>query len=54
VVIGPNTRRLTGRLFEYQDLGAIDIKGFAAPVVASRVLRESGAESRFEAHHGRT
>jgi predicted ATPase len=52
VVIGPSTRRLTAGLFDYEDLGAIEIKGFAAPVKASRVLRESGAESRFEAHHG--
>jgi class 3 adenylate cyclase/tetratricopeptide (TPR) repeat protein len=52
VVIGPNTRRLTAGLFDYEDLGAVEIKGFAAPVIASRVLRESGAESRFEARHG--
>ncbi len=52
VVIGPSTRRLTGGLFDYEDLGAVEIKGFAAPVMASRVLRESGAESRFEARHG--
>jgi len=52
VVIGPNTRRLTTGLFEYEDLGAIEIKGFDAPVIASRVLRESAAESRFEARHG--
>src|SRR5262249_14009160 len=49
VVIGPTTRRLTGGLFEYADLGAVEIKGLAAPVTATRVLRESGAESRFEA-----
>jgi class 3 adenylate cyclase/predicted ATPase len=49
VVIGPGTRRLTGGLFDYEDLGAVEIKGLAAPVLASRVLRESGAESRFEA-----
>jgi class 3 adenylate cyclase/predicted ATPase len=49
VVIGPSTRRLTGGLFDYADLGAVEIKGFAAPVLPSRVLRESGAESRFEA-----
>jgi class 3 adenylate cyclase len=49
VVIAPSTRRLTGGLFDYADLGAAEIKGLAAPVVASRVLRESGAESRFEA-----
>jgi class 3 adenylate cyclase/predicted ATPase len=49
VVIAASTRRLTGGLFDYEDLGAVEIKGLAMPVVASRVLRESGAESRFEA-----
>jgi class 3 adenylate cyclase len=49
VVIAPSTRRLTGGLFDYQDLGAIEIKGLAVPVEAARVVRESGAESRFEA-----
>jgi class 3 adenylate cyclase len=52
VVIGPSTRRLTVGLFEYEDLGAVEIKGLTEPVAASRVLRESGAESRFEARHG--
>jgi tetratricopeptide (TPR) repeat protein len=49
VVIAPSTRRLTGGLFDYQDLGAVEIKGLVAPVKAARVLRESAAESRFEA-----
>jgi class 3 adenylate cyclase len=49
VVIGPSTRRLTGGLFDYEDLGAVEIKSLAPPVVPWRVLRESGAESRFEA-----
>jgi class 3 adenylate cyclase/tetratricopeptide (TPR) repeat protein len=49
VVIAASTRRLTGGMFDYEDLGAVEIRGLAAPVVASRVLRESGAESRFEA-----
>jgi class 3 adenylate cyclase/predicted ATPase len=49
VVIGPSTRRLIGRLFDYEDLGGVEIKGLAAPVLAWRVVRESGAESRFEA-----
>jgi hypothetical protein len=49
VVIAPSTRRLTGGLFDYEDFGAIEIKGLAAPVEAARVLRESEAESRFEA-----
>jgi class 3 adenylate cyclase/predicted ATPase len=49
LVIAPSTRRLTGGLFDYEDLVAVEIKGLATPVVASWVLRESGAESRFEA-----
>jgi class 3 adenylate cyclase len=49
VVIAPSTRRLTGGLFDYADLGAVEVKGLPAPVAASQVLRESGAESRFEA-----
>ena len=49
VVIAPSTRRLTGGLFDYEDLGRLEIKGLAEPVAAARVLGESGAESRFEA-----
>jgi class 3 adenylate cyclase len=49
VVIGPSTRRLTAGLFDYEDLGAIEIKGFAMPVMAARVLRESAVEGRFAA-----
>src|SRR6516165_10738510 len=49
VVIASSTRRLTGGLFEYRDLGSVALKGLAAPVAVWRVLRESGAESRFEA-----
>jgi class 3 adenylate cyclase len=32
VVIAAGTRRLVGDLFEYRDLGAIEVKGIAAPV----------------------
>ena len=53
VMIAPSTRRLTGGLFEYADLGAVELKGLGAPVMASRVVRGSAAESRFEALHGR-
>jgi tetratricopeptide (TPR) repeat protein len=49
VVIAPSTRRLTGGLFDYEDLGAVEIKGFAHPVMATRVLRESAVEGRFAA-----
>jgi hypothetical protein len=51
VVIAPSTRRLTGGLFEYEDLG--EVEGLGAPVMAARVVRGSAAESRFEALHGR-
>jgi class 3 adenylate cyclase/predicted ATPase len=51
VVIAEDTRRLIGGLFDYEDLGAVTLKGFAAPVHAWRVLREGTAESRFEALH---
>ncbi len=53
MVIAPSTRRLIGGLFEYADLGAVELRGFAAPVMAARVVRGSAAESRFEALHGR-
>ena len=32
VVIAAGTRRLVGDLFEYRDLGAVEVKGIAAPV----------------------
>jgi class 3 adenylate cyclase/predicted ATPase len=51
VVIEANTRRLSGGLFEYEELGTIEAKGFSKPVGAWRVLRESGIDSRFEALH---
>jgi class 3 adenylate cyclase len=53
VVISSSTRRLTGGLFEYRDLGAVTLKGFAENVPAWQVLAVSAAESRFEAprHH---
>ena len=49
VVIGENTRQLVGELFEYASLGNQQLKGFAAPVRAWRVIRESDGNSRFEA-----
>jgi class 3 adenylate cyclase len=52
VVIGPSTRRLTGGLFDYKDLGAVEIKGFAGPVPAWQVLRPSAVESLIEALRG--
>ena len=49
VVIASSTRNLTGGLFEYHDLGAVALKGFAENVPAWRVIGGSTAESRFEA-----
>ena len=49
IVIGPATRRLLGRLFEFRDLDPLVVKGFARPVFACEVLRATAAESRFEA-----
>jgi class 3 adenylate cyclase/tetratricopeptide (TPR) repeat protein len=49
VVVGPTTRRLLAGLFEYRDLGAIEMKGFDAAVQAYQVVRQSTTESRFEA-----
>jgi class 3 adenylate cyclase len=49
VVIPSSTRRLTGGLFEYHDLGCVALKGFADNVAAWQVLRAGTAESRFEA-----
>jgi class 3 adenylate cyclase len=49
VVIAASTRRLTGGLFEYRDLGTVTLKGFAKTVPAWQVLGAGTAESRFEA-----
>jgi class 3 adenylate cyclase/predicted ATPase len=49
IVISAATQRLTGRLFDCRDMGHLTLKGFGEPVQAWQVLRESSAESRFEA-----
>jgi class 3 adenylate cyclase/tetratricopeptide (TPR) repeat protein len=49
VVVSGQTRRLTGRLFDYHDLGRHDLKGFDAPVPAWRVVGERKVGSRFHA-----
>jgi len=49
VVIAASTRRLTGGLFDYRDLGTVSLKGFAESVPTWQVLGVSAAESRFEA-----
>ena len=52
VVIPASTRRLVGALFEYRDLGSVELKGIAAPVPVWQVLRPSIVASRFEALRG--
>ena len=49
VVIAPGTHTLTGRGFEYEDLGKNPLKGFAESVQAWRVIAPVASESRFEA-----
>jgi class 3 adenylate cyclase/predicted ATPase len=52
VVIAAGTRRLVGDLFEYRDLGAVELKGIGAPMPAWQVLCPSVVASRFEALRG--
>ena len=49
VVIDAETHRQIGGLFEYQDLGAVPLKGLPGLVRTWSVSGESGLESRFEA-----
>jgi len=49
VVISSSTRKLTGGLFDYRDLGTVTLKGFTETVPAWQVLSASASESRFEA-----
>jgi hypothetical protein len=51
VVIAQGTRGLVGNFFEFEDLGAQDLKGIEGPVRAWAALRPSSVESRFEALH---
>jgi class 3 adenylate cyclase len=53
VVIAESTRRLLGNLFEFEDLGAREVKGIAGPIRAWAALRASSVESRFEALRSR-
>jgi AAA ATPase domain/Adenylate and Guanylate cyclase catalytic domain len=51
VVIAESTRKLVGNLFEFEDLGAQDLKGISGSVRAWAALQPSSVESRFEAMH---
>ena len=50
IVIADSTKRLAGSLFEYRDLGALTLKGFAEPVAAWQVVGEERSRRRFSAH----
>ncbi|MEM7523223.1 MAG: adenylate/guanylate cyclase domain-containing protein [Pseudomonadota bacterium] len=47
VVISPSTRKLCAHAFEFEELGAYTLKGFADPVEAVRVIGEREAGARF-------
>ena len=51
VLIGPSTRQLTAGNFDYRNLGAHMLKGWAEPIPVWQVVGTSGVESRFEAMH---
>jgi len=49
VVISPTTCRLVSGLFECEELGPQPLKGISTPLIVYQVMRESAAQSRFEA-----
>jgi class 3 adenylate cyclase/tetratricopeptide (TPR) repeat protein len=49
IVVGAATRAMLGDQFDLADLGAYELKGFAEPVPAWRVLSARDVESRFAA-----
>jgi class 3 adenylate cyclase/tetratricopeptide (TPR) repeat protein len=51
VVVSDGTRRLTGGLFEYRDLGPQHMKGFDEPVQSWQAIGERTVGSRFHALH---
>jgi class 3 adenylate cyclase/tetratricopeptide (TPR) repeat protein len=52
VVVSATTRQLVGDAFVLREMGALDLKGIAKPVVAYEVEGERTLESRFAAKHG--
>jgi len=51
IVMSDETRHLVGAAFEVASLGALALKGFAAPVEAWLVVGARSVASRFEAQH---
>ncbi len=54
VVVSENTHRVIGSVFEWESLGAHDLKGFSEPVPAWRVTSSNTVENRFETRLGVT
>lgn len=54
VVISASTKRLTGGLFDYRDMGLATVKGIGEALRVWQVLGPSRVESRFEALHAAT
>ena len=54
VVIADQTHELAGALFEYKDLGSVDIKGMESPVRLWQVTTQKSTGSRFDALSGST
>ncbi|MEM7207596.1 MAG: adenylate/guanylate cyclase domain-containing protein [Pseudomonadota bacterium] len=52
LVVGERTQKLCRNVFEYDNLGAIELKGFSAPVTAYRVVAAVASGSRFAARSG--
>jgi len=52
VLVSEDTHRLVRGFFDFQPLGAHEIKGLAKPVSLYRAQRESGAQSRLDVQRG--
>jgi class 3 adenylate cyclase/tetratricopeptide (TPR) repeat protein len=50
LIVSDATRRLAGDQFRYETLARLELKGYATPVQAYRVVGETASVSRFEAH----
>jgi class 3 adenylate cyclase len=53
IVVDEMTKRLTGAMFEWVDLGTSELKGLPHPVRIWRVVGQAAVESRSEALHAR-
>jgi len=54
IMVADSTRRLAGRSFEVESLGAQELKGFKSPVAMFAIRGEREVESRFDAAHPST